>query len=102
VAVLKDGPVVIFGRAVGIDAKWAAAAAVLAQRSSQGATYIDVRIAERPVAGGLGLEQDPQAQPEGVTSGSPGVMPAVPPAAAVTPESAPATATPTLPTETQP
>jgi cell division protein FtsQ len=83
VAELKDGPVVIFGRAVELDRKWAAATAVLAQRSSQGATYIDVRMPERPVAGGLDLEQDPQAQPQGATPSSPGVVPAVPPAGAV-------------------
>jgi cell division protein FtsQ len=80
VAELKDGPVVIFGHAAELDRKWQAAAAVLAQESSQGATYIDVRMPERPVAGGLGLEQDPQAQPEGSAPGSPGVVPAVPPA----------------------
>jgi cell division protein FtsQ len=89
VAELKDGPVVIFGRAVELDRKWAAATAVLAQRSSQGATYIDVRMPDRPVAGGLGLEQDPQPQPEGPPPGSspgtPGVVPALPPAAPVTP-----------------
>jgi cell division protein FtsQ len=62
VAQLQGGPVVIFGRAVDLERKWAAAAAVLAQRSSAGATYIDVRMPERPVAGGLGLGQDPQAQ----------------------------------------
>jgi cell division protein FtsQ len=83
VAVLKDGPVVIFGRAAELERKWAAAVAVLAQRSSQGATYIDVRMPERPVAGGLDLEQDPQAQPEGAGFGSPGVVPAVPPAGAI-------------------
>jgi cell division protein FtsQ len=100
VAELKDGPVVIFGRAVELDRKWAAATAVLAQRSSQGATYIDVRMPDRPVAGGLDLQQDPQAQPEGAGSGSPGVVPAVPPAGA-TPDASttatPETATGALP-----
>jgi cell division protein FtsQ len=88
VAELEDGPAVIFGRAVELESKWAAAAAVLAQHSSEGATYIDVRMPDRPVAGGLDLEQDPQAQPEGVAPGASGVVPAVPPAAAVTPGSA--------------
>jgi hypothetical protein len=54
--------VIIFGGAVDLARKWAAVAAVLAQRTSAGATYIDVRMAERPVAGGLPLEQDPQPQ----------------------------------------
>jgi cell division protein FtsQ len=62
VAQLQDGPVVIFGRPVELSRKWAAVAAVLANQSSAGATYIDVRMPERPVAGGLGLPQDPQAQ----------------------------------------
>jgi cell division protein FtsQ len=43
-ASLRDGP---------LDAKWAAAAAVLADPSSKGASYVDVRLPERPVAGGL-------------------------------------------------
>jgi cell division protein FtsQ len=86
VAVLKEGPVLIFGRAEALDRKWAAAAAVLAQSSSQGASYIDVRMPERPVAGGLDLVQDPQAQPEGATSDSPGVVPAVPPTDVVAPD----------------
>lgn len=92
VAELKDGPVVIFGRAEALGRKWAAATAVLAQHSSQGATYIDVRMPERPVAGGLDLQQDPQAQPDGAepgaAPGSPGVLPAVPPAAASSPAAA--------------
>ena len=82
VAQLRQGPVIVFGRAVELERKWAAAAAVLAQHSSQGATYIDVRMPERPVAGGLSLEQDPQPQAEapgaGAAPGSPGVSPAVP------------------------
>jgi cell division protein FtsQ len=62
VALLQHGPVIIFGRPVELARKWAAAAAVLAQHSSAGATYIDVRMPERPVAGGLPLTQDPQPQ----------------------------------------
>jgi cell division protein FtsQ len=62
VAQLEHGPVIIFGGAVDLARKWAAVAAVLAQHTSAGATYIDVRMAERPVAGGLPLEQDPQPQ----------------------------------------
>jgi cell division protein FtsQ len=34
-------------------AKWAAAARVLSDSSSEGATYIDVRLPERPAAGGF-------------------------------------------------
>jgi cell division protein FtsQ len=71
VAELRNGPVIIFGRPNQLGSKWAAAAAVLAQRSSQGATYIDVRMPGRPVAGGLGLEQDPQPQADGLVPATP-------------------------------
>jgi cell division protein FtsQ len=92
VAQLQHGPVVIFGRAVELEQKWAAAAAVLADHSSAGATYIDVRMPERPVAGGLGLQQDAQAQ---VQSG--GVMPAAAPQTS----GPPSAATTTNPQQTQ-
>jgi cell division protein FtsQ len=61
-APLQDGPVLYFGGADRLRAKWAAAAQVLADRASAGATYIDLRLPERPAAGGL---KDPTpAQPE--------------------------------------
>jgi cell division septal protein FtsQ len=69
VAQLRNGPPLYFGRAVDLERKWAAAAGVLAQPSSEGATYIDVRMPERPVAGGLGLEQDPQLGPDAQAAG---------------------------------
>jgi cell division protein FtsQ len=71
VAQLRHGPVVIFGRAVDVRHKWAAAAAVLAERTSAGATYIDVRMPERPVAGGLPLQEDPQPQAQGTIPAAP-------------------------------
>jgi cell division protein FtsQ len=52
-ASLRDGPQIFFGDTGRLDAKWAAAAAVLADPSSKGASYVDVRLPERPVAGGL-------------------------------------------------
>jgi cell division protein FtsQ len=51
-APLDAGPVLFFGGADRLRAKWAAAASVLADRSSAGATYIDLRLPERPAAGG--------------------------------------------------
>jgi cell division protein FtsQ len=78
VAQLKGGPPVYFGRSVELERKWVAAAGVLAQDSSRGATYIDVRMPERPVAGGFGLEQQPQAEAQGSGGGSPGVIYASP------------------------
>ena len=116
VAELQHGPVVIFGRPIDLEQKWAAAAAVLAQRSSAGATYIDVRMPERPAAGGLGLPQDPQGQaqaggvvpaavPQSSASSTPGVTtnpqqtptPAPATSAAAPPSSATAAGTTTLP-----
>ena len=53
---LRRGPDLIFGDATRPRAKWLAATRVLASRSAQGATYIDLRLPERPAAGGLGEE----------------------------------------------
>jgi cell division protein FtsQ len=52
-ATMNDGPKLYFGGAARLEAKWGAAAQVLAHRSSRGASYVDLRIPERPVAGGL-------------------------------------------------
>jgi cell division protein FtsQ len=51
---LQAGPQIIFGDDSRLGAKWAAAAGVLADSGSKGASYVDVRLPERPVAGGLG------------------------------------------------
>jgi cell division protein FtsQ len=53
VAELEDGTELVFGAPDQLAAKWAAAIRVLADEEATGATYIDVRIPERPVAGGL-------------------------------------------------
>jgi cell division protein FtsQ len=50
---LRDGPRLDFGDLSRLDAKWLAAAAVLADEDSRGATYIDLRLPDRPVAGPL-------------------------------------------------
>jgi cell division protein FtsQ len=73
-APLDDGPVLYFGGADRLRAKWTAAARVLADRSSAGATYIDLRLPERPAAGGL--EAPEQEQPE--SSPQVGAQPAQP------------------------
>ena len=76
---LRDGPELIFGDGSRPRAKWVAASAVLAQESSQGASYLDLRIPGRPAAGGLGAETlepiDP-AGAQGATSAEAQVMPA--------------------------
>jgi cell division protein FtsQ len=53
---LRDGPELMFGNDSRPVAKWLSAAAVLADSSSKGATYIDLRLPGRPVAGGLGAD----------------------------------------------
>jgi cell division protein FtsQ len=56
---LSNGPTVDFGDASRPRAKWAAITAVLADGRSAGASYLDVRAPERPVAGrfpGAGIE----------------------------------------------
>src|SRR5206468_4148015 len=67
---LRDGPALRFGGADRLAAKWAAATAVLADKASAGATYLDLRYPERPAAGGL---EDPATQrdPEAVNSADP-------------------------------
>ena len=53
VATVHDGPKLYFGSDRRAQAKWSAIARVLADDSSRGATYVDVRIPDRPVAGGF-------------------------------------------------
>jgi cell division protein FtsQ len=66
---LANGPLVDFGDAARPRAKWAAIAAILADPRSAGASYLDVRAPERPVAGrfpGAGMSvTQPQPQPDG-------------------------------------
>jgi hypothetical protein len=58
VAQLDDGTELVFGAPAQLAAKWAAAVRVLADEDADGATYIDVRIPARPVAGGLAVTAD--------------------------------------------
>lgn len=52
-AFLVRGPELYFGPGTRVAAKWLAAAAVLADPSSKGARYIDLRVPEEAAAGGL-------------------------------------------------
>ena len=52
-ATMRNGPKLYFGGAADLDAKWGAAAEVLAHPTSRAAAYVDLRVPERPVAGGL-------------------------------------------------
>jgi cell division protein FtsQ len=62
---VAHGPDLIFGAAVRVHAKWAAAARVLADPDAAGAEYIDLRIPERPAAGGLSVETVAPVAPAG-------------------------------------
>ncbi|HEY2636663.1 MAG TPA: FtsQ-type POTRA domain-containing protein [Solirubrobacteraceae bacterium] len=103
VVTLRSGPLLIFGDATRVQAKWLATARVLADRTSKGATYLDVRVPERPAAGGVGPTSQEQA---GGTPAAPGTTA---PATALTPTytapttpSATAPTTPVTPTQTTP
>jgi cell division septal protein FtsQ len=50
---MRKGPVLYFGSDKRVAAKWAAVSRVLADEASRGAKFIDVRLPERPVAGGF-------------------------------------------------
>lgn len=66
VAALRDaGPQIVLGDWSRPHAKWVAAARVLGDSSSAGASYIDVRLPERPAAGGF----DSLDQPSTSTAG---------------------------------
>ena len=80
VAHLRRGPDLIFGTADRMAAKWIAAARVLSSPAAKGATYIDLRLPERPAAGGLPTTS---------------VLPLAPAGATVTAPAAPATTTTT-------
>jgi cell division septal protein FtsQ len=64
---MQDGLLVYFGDAVRPHAKWLSLARVLADKSSVGAIYVDVRLPGRPAAGfapGTGPEASEQATAE--------------------------------------
>lgn len=50
---LSDGPAIWFGDGERLLAKWAAAAAVIADPAAAGASYVDVSAPTRPAVGGL-------------------------------------------------
>jgi cell division protein FtsQ len=61
---LRDGPALVFGSARDAPAKWRAAARVLADESSAGATYLDLRVPGVVAAGGVGpITPEPTATP---------------------------------------
>jgi cell division protein FtsQ len=66
---LSNGPDLIFGSGGDAETKWRAAARVLADESSGGATYLDLRVPKLVAAGGVGpVEPEPTPDPTAVTS----------------------------------
>lgn len=92
VVALEDGPEVIFGDADLAAEKWTAAVRVLADGDAAGATYIDVRLPDRPVAGGLPADTIEPVAPAGDVI--------APPAEPVTPEAVAPTEDGTIPPAT--
>lgn len=68
---LRRGPRLVFGDLTRLEAKWAAAAAVLADPDSAGAAYVDLRVPERPAAGGLAPPAAGDAPPGEVPQAGP-------------------------------
>ena len=96
---LRDGPEIMFGDADYAIEKWTAAVRVLADADAAGATYIDVRLPERPVAGGLPVETIEPVAPAGEVIAPPVEEVPVDPAATTDPTAvAPADTTTTTPT----
>jgi cell division protein FtsQ len=60
---LQGGFRIQFGPRTRLHAKWVAALRVMADARAEGATYLDVRIPERPVAGGTFAASLPSAVP---------------------------------------
>ncbi|MEP6952867.1 MAG: cell division protein FtsQ/DivIB [Solirubrobacteraceae bacterium] len=73
---LADGPALYFGGTDRLAAKWTAVVRVLQDKTSAGATYLDVRLPERAAAGGL-APLHPQTAPT-ATGGTVGAQPAQP------------------------
>jgi cell division protein FtsQ len=66
---LRNGPDLIFGDAAAARDKWRAAARVLAEDSSAGATYLDLRVPKVVAAGGVGpVTPEPTPTPTVVPS----------------------------------
>jgi len=58
IALLQAGPKLYFGDGARRMAKWSAAARVLADAGTRGASYVDLRLPDRPVAGGLSSDAE--------------------------------------------
>ena len=101
VAHLRQGPDLIFGDTTRLRDKWLAAARVLADPSTRGASYIDLRLPERPAAGGLPAASQPEpATPD--PAATPQQPQATPPATAAPVQQQPQAAAPQQAPQQQP
>lgn len=98
---MADGPLLYFGTAAELQAKWAAAARVLADPTAEGATYVDVRVPERSAAGGVGSVDEDGEEEATEEELAPGATTGAPAPGAVPPAD-PSAAAPTDPTATTP
>lgn len=103
---MRKGPDLIFGDTARLRAKWLAATRVLADPSSRGATYVDLRLPDRPAAGGVAAETlqpvapvtgpadttAPQAPAASPTTSTPAASPGATAGQAAQPQAAPAPA----------
>jgi hypothetical protein len=111
---MNEGPELIFGDATRVRDKWDAAARVLADPAAEGAAYVDVRLPDRPAAGGLAADTvTPVAPAGGLGEAAPNAQapaPAAPTTEQATPDvtgqaapaPAPAQPAPTAPQQAQP
>ena len=68
---MRRGPDVILGDASRLREKWMAATRVMASPSAAGASYVDVRLPERPAAGGLAAKTVAPLAPAGAEAVAP-------------------------------
>ena len=72
---MNAGPSVYFGSTRDLSAKWRAAARVLADPTTEGARYVDVRVPDRAAVGGLAPLVPPDEATPGATPSTPGATP---------------------------
>ena len=96
---LRSGPDLYFGTTTRVEAKWQAAARVLADPTSAGALYVDVRSPHRPTAGGVAPPADPDGRGEedGAATTTPGAAGTTPATPGTSPPGTTATTPPTAP-----
>jgi cell division protein FtsQ len=72
---MRSGPLLEFGSATDLQQKWDAAARILADPHAAGASYLDLRIPGRPVAGRFPGDSTGGTDSAGAGSGSGGTSP---------------------------